>query len=74
MDRSIPDQKRSSKLSRARLAARSRVLRWKIMTHEVTEAATSVNITNWTTRLALLIRLHIDIWSTALASTLTLLL
>ncbi|MCY1429794.1 hypothetical protein D9M71_457250 [compost metagenome] len=69
----MPDQKRSSKVSSPRLAARSRALRWKIMIHEVTEAATRISITSCTTKLALLIKLHMDIWSTALASTLTLL-
>ncbi|MNG04827.1 hypothetical protein D3C84_879870 [compost metagenome] len=74
LDRSIPDQKRSSNTSSDFLAARSMVLRWKIMIHDVTEAATRTSMTSCTTKLALLIRLHMDIWSTAaLASTLTLL-
>jgi hypothetical protein len=50
------------------------VVRWKIMTHEATDAATRDSITSCTTRLAALIKLQIDMWSTALASTLTLLL
>jgi hypothetical protein len=50
------------------------VLRWKIMIHEVTDAATRVSITSCTTTLALLTRLHMEVWSTTLASTLYLLL
>src|SRR5690606_3034251 len=65
----------SSNTSRDFFAARSMVLRWKIMIQDTTEAATRLSMTSCTTRLALLIRLHIDIWSTAAlaASTLTLL-
>ncbi len=57
----MPDQKRSSKASSDRLAARSMLPRWKIRIHEVTEAATRISMTSWTTKLALLIRLHMDI-------------
>src|SRR5690606_21602661 len=73
LDRSMPDQKRSSNSSRDFFAARSMVLRWKIMIQEVTDAATRVSMTSCTTKLALLIRLHIDLWSTALAVASTLL-
>ncbi|MCY1400571.1 hypothetical protein D9M71_156640 [compost metagenome] len=66
----MPDQKRSSKVSRAFLAERIMLLRWKIMIHEVTEAATRVSMTSCTTRLALLIRLHMEVWSTTFGSTL----
>lgn len=66
----MPDQKRSSKASSAFLAARMALPRWKIMIQDVTEAATRVSMTNCTTILALLIRLHMEVWSTTFGSTL----
>ena len=44
--------------------------RWKIMIQDVTEAATRVSMTSCTTILALLIRLHMEVWSTTFGSTL----
>ena len=57
----MPDQKRSSKSSNADYAERKKLLRWKIITQDTTDASTRVNITSCTSTLAVEIRCHMDI-------------